>query len=661
VIDLNQRQRLDDLAEDRADDDGMAPSSLVALQRPGRATPDATTPIPGDERTENDTLVRARETPQEAQARFAFLAESSRCLADSLDYETTLATVARLALPQFGTWCIVDVVEPDGAIRRLSVIHPDPQKQRLARRLHRHHPPASTDLIGAPRVIRTGRTEIGLDVSDAELIRASRDAEHLLLLRTLGAKSFMIVPLIARGQTLGAITFLTADADRRYGTTDIVLAEDLARRGAMAIDNARLHQAAETARVAAEAARGIAVDALTESNATRDALQTLNVALEATSAELRLHNRVLESMVEGVTISNASGTIIYTNAAEDAMFGYLPGELVGKPTTIQNPIPPAEDRRVGTKAPDALEERRGWVGEWGNVRKDGTPFSTRARLSPLDVAGERFWVCVQRDITEEKRVEAMRREALDLQERSRTALEDAYRTVEAASRAKSEFLAVVGHELRTPLNAIGGYAELLEMGLRGPITPAQLKDLGRIRRAQERLVGIIDDVLNFVRIETGRVEYDLTDVKVHPALLSIETMIAPQVRASELTYTYVRCDPAVTVHADREKLDQVLLNLLTNAIKFTPASGRITVTCEAGAKRVTLLVRDTGIGIAPDRLEAIFSPFVQVDKRTTPQNDGIGLGLAISRDLAVAMGGQLTAESTLGVGSTFVLTLPRGE
>jgi PAS domain S-box-containing protein len=657
VIDLTQR--LDDLDEERADDDGMAPSSF-AVQQPDWTAPDATAPIPGGGRAEEETLVGRRETPQEAQARFAFLAESSRCLADSLDYETTLATVARLALPQFGTWCIVDVVEPDGAIRRLSVIHPDPQTQRLARRLHRRHPPASTDLIGAPRVIRTGRTEIGLDVSDEELTRASRDAEHLLLLRTLGTKSFMIVPLIARGQTLGAITFLTADAERRYGPTDIVLAEDLARRGAMAIDNARLHRSAEAARAAAEAARGIADDALAESNATRDSLQTLNVALEATSAELRLHDRVLESMVEGVTISNASGTIIYTNPAEDAMFGYLPGELVGKPTTIQNPIPPAEDRRLGAKAPDVLEERRGWVSEWENVRKDGTPFSTRARLSPLDVAGERFWVCVQRDITEEKRVEAMRREALELQERSRAALEDAYRTVESASRAKSEFLAVMGHELRTPLNAIGGYAELLEMGLRGPVTPAQLKDLSRIRQAQERLVGIIDDVLNFVRIETGRVEYDLTEVKVHPALLSLETMVAPQVRASGLTYTYIRCDPAITVHADRGKLDQVLLNLLTNAIKFTAAGGHITVTCEAGAEQVMIRVRDTGVGIAADRLETIFSPFVQVDKRITRQNDGIGLGLAISRDLAVGMGGGLTAESTLGVGSTFVLTLPRG-
>jgi PAS domain S-box-containing protein len=653
VIDLTQRQRLDDLDEKRADDDGMAPSSSVVLPFTAGALAAGT-------RAEDETVPRARDAPQDAEARFAFLAESSRCLAASLDYETTLATVARLALPHFGTWCIVDVVEPDGTIRRLSVIHPDPKKQRLARRLHRRHPPASTDLIGAPRVIRTGRTEIGVDVSDEELVQASRDAEHLLLLRTLGTRSFIIVPLIARGQTLGAITFLTADADHRYRTTDIVLAEDLARRAAMAIDNARLHRAAEKARGAAEAAKRTADDALAESQAIQGTLQALNVALEAKSAELKLHDRVLESMAEGVSISNASGLIVYANPAEDAMFGYLPGELVGKPVTVQHPVPPAEDRRTGATVPLPFAERRGWAGEWQNVRKDGTPFTSRARLSPLDVAGKRYWVCVQRDITDEKRVEALRRDALELQDRSRTALEDAYRTVQAASRAKSEFLAIMGHELRTPLNAIGGYAELLEMGLRGAVTPAQLKDLGRIRSAQERLVGIIDDVLNFVRIETGRVQYNLADVKVHPALLSLETMIAPQVRASELTYTYVRGNPAVTVHADREKLDQVLLNLLTNAIKFTPAGGRITLSCEATAEQVILRVRDTGIGIAGDRLESIFSPFVQVDKRLTRQNNGMGLGLAISRDLALGMGGQLTAESTVGVGSTFVLALPRG-
>ena len=394
---------------------------------------------------------------------------------------------------------------------------------------------------------------------------------------------------------------------------------------------------------------------------TWDALHALNVALEATCAEMRLHDRVLESMVEGVSIANASGTVVYTNAAEDAMFGYLPGELLGRSAAFQNPPPPAQDRRVGAVSVEPFEERRGWVGEWENVRKDGTHFTTRARLSPLDVAGERFWVCVQRDITEEKRVAAMHREAVELREQSRTALEDAYRTVQAASRAKSEFLAVVGHELRTPLNAIGGYAELLEMGFRGPVTSAQLTDLGRIRAAQQRLLGLIDDVLNFVRVETGRVEYDLTDVKIHPALLSLETMIAPQVRAAELTYVYIRCDKELTAHTDRGKLDQVLLNLLTNAIKFTPAGGHITVSCEVRAEEVQILVRDTGVGIAAHRLEAIFSPFVQIDKHATRRNDGIGLGLAISRDLAAGMGGRLTAESRLGVGSTFVLSLPRGE
>jgi PAS domain S-box-containing protein len=628
-----RRADLDDRGADgRADDDGMMGSGI---------------------------LRGARDPLEEAEARFAFLAESTRCLADSLDYETTLATVARLALPQFGQWCIVDVVEPDGTIRRLSVIHPDPAKQRLARELHRRYPPASTDLIGAPRVIRTGRTEIDLHVSDAQLVRASHDAEHLRLLRTLGTKSFMSVPLVARGQTLGAITFLTADPERQYGPTDILLAEDLARRGAMAIDNARLYRATETARGEAEAARGVAEQALAESRHARDSLQRLNVALESSSAELKLHDRVLESMVEGVSISNASGTIVYTNPAEDAMFGYLPGEMTGRRGPVQKPFPPPADRRVGAVISDDGDERRGWVGEWHNVRKDGTTFSSRARLSPLDLAGERYWVCVQRDVTEEKRVEAMRVEALELQERSRMALEDAYRTVETASRAKSEFLAVMSHELRTPLNAIGGYAELLEMGLRGPVNPAQMKDLGRIRGAQERLVGLIDDVLNYVRIETGRVEYELTDVKAHPTLLSLETMIAPQVRASGLTYEYVRCDPALTAHADRGKVDQILINLLTNALKFTPAGGSITLSCEFDAKHVRILVRDTGVGIAADRLEAIFAPFMQVDKRVTRRNDGIGLGLAISRDLAVGMSGQLTAESTLGVGSTFILTLPR--
>jgi signal transduction histidine kinase len=235
---------------------------------------------------------------------------------------------------------------------------------------------------------------------------------------------------------------------------------------------------------------------------------------------------------------------------------------------------------------------------------------------------------------------------------------------ELASRAKSDFLATMSHELRTPLNAIAGYVELLEMELRGPLTAAQREDLTRIRRNQRALLALVNDVLNLARIEAGSVPYDITAVPVDDALAEVEALIAPQVEAKALAYEYRRPAPAgdvepVTVRADRDKLQQIVTNLVSNAVKFTPAGGRVTLDWEAGEREVRVRVTDTGRGIPADRLEAIFHPFVQVERGYTRTTDGTGLGLAISRDLARAMGGDIAVDSRVGEGSTFTLVLPR--
>ncbi len=236
---------------------------------------------------------------------------------------------------------------------------------------------------------------------------------------------------------------------------------------------------------------------------------------------------------------------------------------------------------------------------------------------------------------------------------------------ERASRAKSEFLATVSHELRTPLNAIGGYAQLLDMGLHGPVTDAQRADLARIQRSQRHLLGLINEVLNLARLESGTVTYDLRPTLVADAVAAVTPLVEPQRTAKDIALD-VRVPEAagrapVPVLADPDKLQQVLLNLLSNAIKFTPAGGLVTVELldvPDAQGRALLRVSDTGIGVPADRLEAIFEPFVQVGRSFKTPAEGTGLGLAISRDLARGMGGDLTAESTLGAGSTFTLALP---
>jgi PAS domain S-box-containing protein len=229
-----------------------------------------------------------------------------------------------------------------------------------------------------------------------------------------------------------------------------------------------------------------------------------------------------------------------------------------------------------------------------------------------------------------------------------------------ANHAKSSFLAVMSHELRTPLNAIGGYVQLLEMGIHGPVTEPQLVALERIERSQQHLLRLVNDVLNLARIESGRVDYLLEDLSVRELLAEVIPMVEPQLAEKKLAFDVDAGEP-LRVRADREKVQQILINLLSNAIKFTPPGGRVSMSPSTRAEEpgfVFLRVTDTGIGIPADKQASVFEPFVQVDMSPTRPTEGTGLGLAISRDLARGMGGDLRVRSEPGRGSTFTLALP---
>jgi PAS domain S-box-containing protein len=353
----------------------------------------------------------------------------------------------------------------------------------------------------------------------------------------------------------------------------------------------------------------------------------------------------------GVFMLDTGGRVISWNDGAQRIKGYEEREILGRHLST---FYPAEDVALGrpevelrVARTEGRFEDEGW-----RVRKDGTLFWANVVLTAI--RGDRGeligFAKVTRDLTE-------RRAAHE------RAIADSRRVAEAeaANRAKSDFLAAMSHELRTPLNAIGGYTELLELGIRGPVNAQQREDLGRIRRSQQHLLGIINDLLNFSRIEAGRVAYDFTDVRLGDVIDTVAAMIEPQAAAKSVEVEWpmrAARDLDLTARADRAKVEQIMLNLLTNAVKFTPPGGRITTQLTQAKDRVGIEVSDTGIGIPAEKIDSIFEPFVQVGRSLTSPNEGTGLGLAISRDLARAMGGELSVRSTLGAGSTFTMTLP---
>ncbi|HKP14739.1 MAG TPA: PAS domain-containing protein [Gemmatimonadaceae bacterium] len=423
----------------------------------------------------------------------AFLAEASGHLAASLDYQQTIRIVASAAVPTLGDWCVVTLVEDPEShewpprLERVAVVAQDPEMLELAQSLTDRYPIDLSPASGMYSVLRTAKPVLVPAITDEMLKRLAQDAEHLELLRALKLSSLIIVPLIARGVTLGALTLCMTASERRYDADDLALAQDLAHRQALAVDNARLFAAAQRARSDAE----------------------------------------------------------------------------------------------------------------------------------------------------------------------------------AANRAKTEFLAVMSYELRTPLSAIGGYVRILDMELHGPVTEQQRTALERIRRSEVHLAEIINQVLDFAKLESGTVSYDLRPLKLGEVVADIVPRVELQ-RAAKRLGLQVRMPSQPTsrdarVLADGDKLQQVLINLLSNAVKFTPPGGQVMVELlpEADEHGMTgLRVTDTGIGIPQSKLEAIFEPFVQVDRSLNKPGEGTGLGLAISRVLARGMGGDLTASSKVGVGTTFTLRLP---
>ena len=350
----------------------------------------------------------------------------------------------------------------------------------------------------------------------------------------------------------------------------------------------------------------------------------------------------------GIFMLDPEGYIVTWNEGAARIKGYSAADIIGQHFSIFYPEEdkawdkPAWELRVA--AAEGRVEDEAW-----RLRKDGTRFWANVIITALydDNRNLIGYGKVTRDLTE--RVVAQQR-----------AIEDARKIAEAeaASRAKSEFLTTMSHELRTPLNAIGGYAELLGLGIAGPVTPEMQEYVERIQTSQQHLLRIINDLLNLGQIEAGRITYSREPVNLAKTIKSIYQMVIPQAALRGHILAAPECGPDVVALSDESKTAQIVLNLLSNAVKYTSDGGRISVQCGKGDTTVSVTVCDNGPGIPDNMREAIFEPFVQVGRSLTSMKEGTGLGLAISRELARAMGGSLSFEPRPDGGSRFTLTLP---
>jgi PAS domain S-box-containing protein len=415
------------------------------------------------------------------------------------------------------------------------------------------------------------------------------------------------------------------------------------------------------------------MSAFEELSVAEEELRAQQETLVETSTLLEIqrnrYHTLFELAPDPYVVTDGSGIIEEANAAASKLLGLSGAQLLGK--SLVNFVDGRSRSEFQTHLNGLGNGTR--VDKWmieTRVR-DGAAVTVEATVSTLETRADGMsslcWLL--RDMSARRETEesmhalnrslnarvAQRTRELELAlEGEQTARKEA----ESANRIKSELFARLSHEFRTPLHAVSGYLEILQQNIHGGLNAEQRRDVGRIHQAQEHLLTLVNMILDFAKLEGGPIELSMAEIPIEETLRGAEALVAPQFAKKGVNYTHKSGDPSLSVFADREKVQQIIVNLLANAVKFTPAGGSVDLDWRIDDESLLVRVRDTGSGVPDDKLEQIFEPFVQLRASGSIPSGGTGLGLPISRDLARAMGGDVTAGSTLGVGSVFTLTLP---
>ncbi|WZO96582.1 PAS domain S-box protein [Isosphaeraceae bacterium EP7] len=556
-----------------------------------------------------------------AEERLKFLARAGTVLSQSLNDETTLDNVARLVVPAIADWCFVEMVEPDGSVRRHALFHSDPAKMALATPVGRDDAFAPDARHAQARVLRTGQAELYPTINDAILQGIARDEQHLEVLRGFGFRSAISAPMIARGRTLGVISVVTAESGRIYDLADLEMVDDLAARVAQAVDNARLYRESREA-----------IRSMNEAIALLDTLfYTAPVGLAYFDHDLQLVR--MNGTLNAICGLDPNDALERWNDGEPSPLGIILGPELGEVLETGRPI---LDIEVDEELEASSEHPRCFVVSY---------YPVHSQLQELWGVG-----VVVVEVTERKHSEML--------------LEQANVALEGAGKAKDRFLADLSHELRTPLTPVLAAVSAM---LDDPDTPPTLgPTLEMTKRNIELEARLIDDLLDITRISQGKLRLSMEVIHAHVLLQRALEVATADMKPGQLTIeTELHADD-VFILVDMARMQQVFWNLLKNALKFTPAGGHLVIRTfnvpgdePDGRPRIVLEFSDDGVGISPEVLPKIFNAFEQGGGTTTRRFGGLGLGLAICRGVTEALGGTLSAYSPgIGKGATFRLEFP---
>jgi len=612
------------------------------------------------------------------------LASASALLATSFDSQTALENLARLIVPQLADWCTIHVQEENRSLRLVTVSHTEEAKAEWGFGLLQRYPYQLDAPYGTPHVIRTGQSEFYPEIPDTVLETMAREDEHRRLMHELDLKSLMCVPMKARGRTLGAISLMFNGSGRIYNSADLALAEDVARRAGLAVDNARLYQ--EATQIGDNLRRAILI--LGEQQQQLRVLQRLtnllNQRLTDLPGLLQVMVRAVCDAIDGaefslIVLHNPSNNLLeLTATAGKGAENLRLNELTATESGLLSQVFATgegqlflknEECKVATIYAVAIESAQAGrlgvlaIGNW----QDMNAFDLEDQ-NLLDAVGEQAAIAINNAkmisaLEEREERLGVQNEILGQQNRelqlNRQQIQLQNLQLLEAARLKSDFLATMSHELRTPLNAIIGFSQVLLRQRTATLAENQVEMVERILNSGNNLLVLIKDILDLAKIEAGRLNLELEEFNLNQLVTATVAEYKQMAVEKQLELQLVEELANPLVINDNVRLKQVLVNLLSNAIKFTE-TGSITVKVwELSADRIALEVKDTGIGISESDIEHIFDQFRQIDQGITRKHGGTGLGLTITRSLVIMMQGSIRVDSKPGVGSTLHIELPR--